>query len=221
MSRLTGLGRKKKDDKPKEKGGRSLTIVLLGGSTLATLIVVILVAAIVFTLVSSKTVTLPAMGGTTTTSTTSTTSTTTTSVTVPTTTLPIIVVTTSSTLPPTTVTTSTTTTTINKYQIAACMADGVYELFLSDNVPSQRLELYLGEYDVLFSIRDCRTNDDKEDCRRDLEDFLEDDDLVWYDGRVANSPNYYPVAAYRGKAYILPSPRALEELLNCGSLEGD
>ena len=98
------------------------------------------------------------------------------------------------------------------------MADGLYELYLSDNLPSRKLELYIGEFDALFNIKDCKTREQRDDCRDDLTEYFEDDDLIWFDGREAEHPNYYPVAAYRGRAYIIPSPEAMEELVGCGSL---
>ncbi|MBD3387972.1 MAG: hypothetical protein GF416_02890 [Candidatus Altiarchaeales archaeon] len=221
MSRLAGFPPKERaEGKTARPGGRTFSTVLVLGVSIAVIIAVVLVSAALFSLAASKSVEIPSLPfsqtSSTTTSTTSTSSSTSTS-----STLTSSTTVTSTTSPPTsqtTTTTASTTTTLNRYQVALCMSTNMDELYIGTNLPSDRLLLYLGEYESLFPVTECRTSDDKDKCNDDIREFVEDDMLFINDDTV-NTVGY-PVLVRGPRAYLIPSPKKMEDLLGCGSLEG-
>ncbi|MBU0762510.1 MAG: hypothetical protein KKD39_05740 [Candidatus Altiarchaeota archaeon] len=84
-------------------------------------------------------------------------------------------------------------------------------------MPSQSLELYLGDYIALFPVQYC-VGDDKEGCEDIIRSYIDDDSLL-FDNRPYKAVGY-PVVVKGGIAYLVPSVKSFESLVGCGTLSG-
>jgi len=213
MSRLSSIGKGgEKGASPEGKLMRpNFGLVVAAAIAIGIIILIVIVAALAYTVTSSQPEVEPPLNTTTTaTVTTSTVSSTTSSTTT----------TSSSTTYTVRVTTSTATvytaTTLGKYQIAACMASRISDLYLGSTMPSSHLEAYLGEYAKIFPITDCKSKDNKETCDSSLKGYMLEDEL-FYGSKPVRTIGY-PAVVKGDSAYIIRSPEEFEKLLECGSL---
>ncbi len=96
------------------------------------------------------------------------------------------------------------------------MADRTDMLYIGDNPPSNKIEEYLTQYLTLFRHEDCK-DDNKEDCIEDIKDYIKDDNLFL--NKKEYSTVGLPVLVKDGSAYLIPSVKSFEGLLECGSLD--
>jgi hypothetical protein len=96
------------------------------------------------------------------------------------------------------------------------MAGKVDRVYLGNTRPSEALELYLSEFEALFSIEECKTREEYDDCNKDLREYIDENELL-YNNQPIDAVGY-PAVVKGHTAYIIRSPAELEDLLGCGSL---
>lgn len=89
---------------------------------------------------------------------------------------------------------------------------------MSDNIPSKNLELYLDDYSVMFRIEECKSDEELDACNSQINAEYLEDGQFYYNNDLATRVGYYPVVVRGANAYVVPTPKAFEDLLMCGSI---